>query len=166
MDYLKYQDTMNGLEGYVYIELEDGYAVRQIFKSGDFYIASNRKDNKYDFWLAEGFINVYEYADDIIYDMEFNAIWQEFIEKLQIEWCTIKQTYKIGTIVYANIEVFYPQGVIVNIGNSVLGIADYDECKNSTTPDKLYPDHKIEAIVNGYDEVNMWPILGKSKVIN
>jgi hypothetical protein len=41
----------------------------------------------------------------------------------------------------------------------VIGLANYDECKQNIRPEKLYPNHKIKAEVIGYDEINFWLML-------
>jgi hypothetical protein len=168
MDYLKYEEEIDGHNGFTYLEIEEGYAIRQIFVSNSFYIVSNRKDDEYGFWLTEGFINIGELegVTMTISSKEFYEIWSAYKRKCQNEWDNIKQTYRVGAKVNGNIECFYPQGVIVSIDVNAVAIAGYNECKNSTTPEKLYPKHKIEAIVNGYDEENMWLILEKSKVVD
>lgn len=166
MNYIKYEDESDYIKGYTYIEIEDGYALRQISKFNNGYVASNRKDKEYDFCLAEGFIDIEDIDGAIKIDKtEFDNIWIKYINQLTKEWEQIKKEYIVGRKIEGIIEVFYPQGVIISINDKVLGIADYEECKDSTVPQNLYPKHKVEGIISGYDEENMWLILEKSHVL-
>ena len=62
--------------------------------------------------------------------------------------------------------MFYPQGVIVSFENHILGVANYEECRESTTPNKLYPNHKVQALIGDYDEKNLWLVLKEARIID
>jgi hypothetical protein len=62
------------------------------------------------------------------------------------------------------IQIFYPQGVIINLGDDTLGVADYAVCKSSAQPEWMYPGYKVTAVVAGYDEVNHWLLLNDPRV--
>lgn len=163
--YFSWEDEY--IRGTTYIEVEDGYAIKQIAVTQNKYIASNRKDVEHHYYLAEGLLDVSEMIDDggsEISEKEFYVIWNKYSEVLIHTWNITKEKYPIGLEVEGKIEVFYPQGVIVSFPENVVGIADYINCKESTQPENLYPHHKITGIVNGYDEENMWLIIVNPKV--
>ncbi|MEH7349363.1 hypothetical protein [Gottfriedia acidiceleris] len=164
--YFSWEDEY--IRGNTYIEVEDdGYAIKQIAVTQNKYIASNRKDDEHHYYLAEGLLDVSELIDDggnEISEKEFYIIWNKHSEVLINTWNITKEKYPIGLEVEGKIEVFYPQGVIVNFAENVIGVADYTKCKESTQPENLYPHHKITGKVNGYDEENMWLIIDNPKV--
>lgn len=160
-------DDDDYIRGTTYIEIEDGYATKQIAVTQNKYIASNRKDEDHHFYLAEGLLDVNEIIDDggtEISEEQFYGIWNKCRDGLINKWNLIKVKFPIGLEVEGKIEVFYPQGVIVNIFENVIGVSDYTKCKDSTIPENLYPHRKITGKVNGYDEENMWLIIDNPKV--
>lgn len=165
MYYCKYVDYFEGCEEITYLEIDDGCVLRQISKIDNEFISSNRKNLKYNFWLTEGEFSVHDMEDiAIISKEEFEVIWNKNNEKYFKLWNKIKNKYKINDKVNGYIEFFYPQGVIISVNEVTLGIANYYECRDSTMPENLYPNHLVNARVIGYDEVNMWLILGNPKV--
>ncbi|WP_051271431.1 hypothetical protein [Shimazuella kribbensis] len=160
MEYFRFED--DDPNGITYIESEDGYAVRQITVTNNKYIASNRRNKEYGYWLAEGLIDGKEAADfgvDKIDKSQFEGVWDAYRAELLQDWQKTKDTFPIGQVVEGYIQVFYPQGVIIQISGSVVGLADYEECKHNIKSEKLYPNHKIKAEVIGYDEINLWLML-------
>lgn len=162
MHYCKYEDCLDGIKGYAYLEIEDKCVIRQISKICDRFIALNRNDSnpRYWHWLAEVDFNVNEFDNIILIDKaEFEEIWLENNKQYLTLWNKIKKNYSIGMKVKGAIEVFYPQGTIIAIDNGVLGIANYNECRNSTTQENIYRGLLVESIVKGYNEEDMWLIL-------
>ncbi|MDP4144336.1 MAG: hypothetical protein Q8936_07625 [Bacillota bacterium] len=168
MDYYKYQDSLSDIYGYIFLEVEDGYAIRQIFKSSMGFIASNRKDEEYDFLLSEGYLDFSGFESNVIKinPSKFNSVWLEYKKELLNEWEETKNKFRINQEIMGTIEVFYPQGILINLENNIVAIADYEECKNSTIPERLYPNHTIRAVIKGYDEENLWLILKESMIID
>jgi hypothetical protein len=62
------------------------------------------------------------------------------------------------------IEIFFPQGVIVNLGAETFAVADYAATRASARSEWMYLGYTITAIVDGYDEVNQWLLLIHPKV--
>ncbi|MBN1316004.1 MAG: hypothetical protein JXA42_11065 [Anaerolineales bacterium] len=168
MKYYKYLDEFGPLEGgFTYIELEDGYTVRQISINGDRIQASNICYSRWGLMLGEGEIKI-DFDGPIqvseISAQEFDRIWNDHLKRHQNRWSSAKSKFKLGTRVQGYIEIFYPQGVIVNLGSGALGVADYEECVASTAPENMYADHKISAVVMGYDEQYQWVVLGSPQI--
>jgi hypothetical protein len=154
--------------GLTYSETDDGCAFRQITVNGNDYIASNRPHPPWGFCLADQQID-YDALGDAVTEIspaEFEAIWQQHLSKYQDQWLVSKQLYPPGTAVQGWIEIFFPQGVIVNLGDGTFGVANYAQCRASTVPGAMYPHHKVTAIVSGYDEANQWLVLGQPQVYN
>ncbi len=163
--YFSYDDEYVG--GTTYVEIDEEYVIKQISVTPSKYIASNRKDEEFDFYLAEGQIDVnelLEYGVSEISENQFYSVWNNYKDELIDKWNITKEKFRIGDEIEGIIEVFYPQGVIVNIAQGVVGIADYDQCRNSTKPENLYPQHKILGKVIGYDNINMWLVIIDPKV--
>jgi hypothetical protein len=140
--------------------------MRQITVNGEQYIASNLPYPPWGLCLAEGQID-YDVLEDAVTEIsqrEFEAIWQEHLAKHQSAWLTSKQSYPIGRAVQGWIEIFFPQGVIVNLGDGTLGVADYSVCQSSAAPEWMYPGYKVTATVSGYDELNHWVVLEHPQV--
>jgi hypothetical protein len=166
MRYYKYDDEYSPIDGGVtYIEVDNGRTWRQITVNGGLYLASNLAYPHWGMTLAEGQVD-YDLIDEVteISQTEFESVWDTYLVRHQARWSASKQAYPIGTAVQSYIQIFYPQGVIVNLGDDTLGVADYAICRASAQSKWLYPGHKVTAIVVGYDEVNHWLLLGKPQV--
>ncbi|MBI9051094.1 MAG: hypothetical protein JEZ00_16855 [Anaerolineaceae bacterium] len=135
MKYYKYKDEESEIApGMEYLETDDGWAIRQIAFNGKEHLASNRKypngrmglaDQQCDFDIFEEIIPISK--------QEFDNIWNAHLTIHQDEWNAIKEIHPIGKEVKGVIEIFFPQGVIVDLGGNALGVADYAACKASTT---------------------------------
>ncbi|MFC3800463.1 hypothetical protein [Cohnella sp. GCM10012308] len=156
--YFRWDDN-EYIGGTVYVETEDDYAKKQIALLPKNYIASNRKDAKYHYYLSDAPIianEVIKHGAAEVSKEQFYDIWNEYSKELFNKWKLTKENFPVGSVVEGSIEIFYPQGVIFSITEDVIGLADYNKCRDSTRPDNLYPGHKVRGIVNGYDEENMW----------
>ncbi len=166
--YIKFKcDWFDNRKEYdTYIEVKDGYAARQIMKNDKRYIASNREDSQMEFFLAEGEIKVSEIEGvDIIDKLEFENIWNEHLKRLYPKWVKIKETFIPDMTVEGKIKVIYPQGIILEVSNNVIGVVNYDECIKNSEWKSIYPSNKVKARIKGYDEENMWLILEDAKII-
>jgi len=167
MKYYKYtfDEDIGGNNEIFYHETKNGWTIRQIIINEISWITSNVKDSEGRLVLADTQLD-YDSESDIttISKQEFDEVWHNCLAPRQAMWEKIKQIHSVGESVEGFIEIFYPQGVIVDLGNEALGVADYAACKASTEPKIMYPKHKITAIVQGYDEVNQWVILTSPKV--
>lgn len=165
--YFKYND--DEINGVVYLEIDhENYAVKQILVTHDKIVASNRKDGEYHFYLAEGPIDcseISDYGGSQINDEEFYSVWNQYLKTLVLDWNITKKLFPIGKRIEGLIEVLYPQGILVAILPDVIGVADYNECRENSRAENMYPQKRIEGRVNGYDEVNLWLILGDSKLM-
>lgn len=167
MIYYKYQDEYSPIDGGItYVETEEGVTYRQITVNGDKYLMSNLNYPELGMMLAEGEIDLK--IDDVeeITKREFDEVWATHLINYQVQWNDTKQNNTIGSKVTGYIQIFYPQGVIVNLGEHSLGIANYSECRASAKPEWMYPSYKVTAIVADYDELNQWLVLEKPKVYN
>jgi len=167
MIYYKYQDEYSPIDGGItYVETEDGVAYRQITINGDKFFMSNINYPELGLILAEGKINPNIDEVEEITKKEFDEIWNIHLNIYQVQWNDIKQRNIIGSKVTGYIQLFYPQGVMVNLGNNCLGVANYAECNASAKPEWMYPGYKITAIITGYDELNQWLVLESPKIHN
>jgi hypothetical protein len=167
MIYYKFQDEFSEIDGGVtYVETQESVAYRQITVNGEKYLMSNLNYPQWGMMLPEGEIDPHIDEVDEITKQEFDAVWNSHLMDHQDQWHQTKQRYPRGTEVTGYIQTFYPQGVIVNLGENDLGIADYVECRNSAKPEWMYPGYRVTAIVADYDEQNHWLVLERPKVYN
>ncbi len=100
-----------------------------------------------------------------ISQQEFQAVWNQYLALRQKGWNAAKLNYPVGLPVQGAIKIFFPQGVIVDLGDDVLGVADHDACKQSRTSEFIMSTRlKLTAVVSGYDEVNQWIVLTSPQV--
>lgn len=166
--YYKYDDEYSEIAGgTTYVETEDGWALRQLTINGDRFLASNINDPVWGMNLAEGQV---EYDDLIgeqvteIPQQEFEAVWNMILATHSTVWHQSQLRYSIGTPVQGALLLFYPQGVLIQLDQETVGIADYAACRASTEPENVYPRHKVTAIVAGYDQRQHWIILDLPQV--
>ena len=167
MKYYKYQDVESLIgSGIRYVEAEDGWAIRELTVAGDAFLASNIKYPGWGLLMAEGQVD-YDSIEEVseIEPSEFEQVWRTHLTRNAGRWLITKLAYSIGTQVKGHIAIFYPQGVIVDLGDAVVGVAGYNECRASTTPECLYPHHAVLGVVSGYDEQNQWLILSSARVL-
>ena len=167
MKYYRYgeDDSLIG-GGTRFIEVDDGYVIREVTLNGDRFLGSNVCYPHWGMMLSESRCD-YEAIEEVtaIAQAEFGAVWDAHLSQNAGRWALIKHAYAIDIQVQGRIAIFYPQGVIVDLGDSgTLGVADYDTCRASTKPEFMYSKHRITAIVNGYDEQNHWLLLGSPQV--
>jgi hypothetical protein len=166
MKYYKYVEPDNyPYGGTTYLETEEGWAIRQITVSDDQYYASNGNYSEFGLILSEGYVD-YDSIDEVaaISQQEFEYVWQAHLRQHNEEWELAKQRYSVGTPVRGTIRIFYPQGVIVELGENVLGVADYAACRSTARPEWMSSNHILTAVVAGYDETNQWIVLTNPQV--
>ena len=157
--YYKFEDTGNLIGGGTrYVELSDRRALREVSICGAKFLGSNVYYPHWGMLLSHCELDL-EGAEGVlsVTREEFELKWAEHLSHDAGRWALIQQAYPVGTQVHGRIEVFYPQGVIVHLGDGgTLGIADYDSAKASAGPDCMYSRHRISAVVQGYDQYAHW----------
>ncbi|TDL57127.1 hypothetical protein E2R60_00960 [Paenibacillus dendritiformis] len=156
--YLKIDDPDNGLTYYFEVDGER-VAYRQIELSEN---GECKLSIAPDFHLSEVLIDFEE--EDMIAREEFERAWAAAVQPYQPAWEQAKREYRIGDTVTGGIAMFYPQGVIIQIGPGRYGAARREELASATLPEYLYPGHRADGIVLGYDEDNFWLVLGDVQV--
>ncbi len=132
---------------------DDNIAMRQVIKEvGNVIRISCIED-----CLAEGIFDVEDLEGEILEASmeEFEKVWSNETKPYRNLWEIQKEKYEIGNIVEGKIKYFYPQGIIMQIGE-VKGL--YVDKKENNAYSK-YPLDTIKGIVKGYDEKNMWIII-------
>jgi len=147
-------------EQFFYFEVDiDGTVYRQMIKNSNQINVSNR----YDFCLSEK--EVPYCAEKQIDKEEFDYLWKLGNKPFELSWNDTKKSVSIGMSIEGYIEVIYPQGIIINLGNDKYGISDYDECKNRCGSENIYTKNKIKGKVFGFDEKNLWVKINEAQVI-
>jgi hypothetical protein len=162
MRYFQYEDDNDFIgKGIRYIETDEGYTIREVTVCGNCFLGSNFYYPHDGLMLSEGKCEYETIAEVIEITKEtFDTTWAAHLAQNMGRWSVIKHSYPVGFQVQGRIAVFYPQGVIVDLGDGgTLGIANYEACKSSTQSKFMYPNHRIHAIVQGYDDLNQWLIL-------
>jgi len=166
MEYFKCEEELeNNTFGFTYYEVSEIAVLRQITQLSSGYISSNRKDETHHFRLAEADLKDIETIEEFIRieKAEFDENWINNCKLHGEEWYNTKESFVIGAQVQGTIEVFYPQGIISCLDSGITIVADYDECRKNSDWQSLYPGHRIEGVVSGYDEENQWIIISNSK---
>ena len=165
MIYYKYDDKYSPIgSGITYVETNEGLAYRQITVNGEKFMMSNFSDPEWGLILPEGEFAPRDDEAKIITKQEFDGVWSSHLMRHQVKWNNTKQKYPTGTEITGYIQIFYPQGVIVNLDEHSLGVANYAECRASAKPEWMYPGYRVAAIVADYDELNHWLVLEKPNV--
>ncbi|MED3549201.1 hypothetical protein [Cytobacillus praedii] len=165
MNYLK--DIQEPGMGTWYFEIDnDGVAYRQmVYYDDGTCITSNRKHDLYHFMLAEHPLDAQESYYKEISQTEFEKLWYEQLQHGLEDWHRTQSLFPVGTRVEGYIEVFFPQGTLINLLEPhAVGITDTSALKSETPAEWLYPRYRVFAEVSGYDEVNQWVLLTRSKV--
>ncbi|MED3571407.1 hypothetical protein [Cytobacillus praedii] len=166
MNYLK--DIQEPGMGTWYFEIDnDGVAYRQmVYHDDGICITSNRKHYFYHFMLAEHPLDAQESYYKEISQTEFEKLWYEQLQHGLEDWHRTKSLFPVGNRVEGYIEVFFPQGTLINLLEpQAVGITDTSALKTETPAEWLYPRYRVFAEVSGYDEVNQWVLLTHSKVV-
>lgn len=171
--YIKYIDKDDsfgiGQECTIFYEVIDNYATRQLLLSEGKFIGSNRKDEKLDYFLAECSISIEDFESaggnlQMITEEEFEEAWRKHCERYKDEWDKSKNEFKVGMKVQGEVEVIYPQGIIVRLDEKTVAITDYNECINNSFVDSIYPNQCVNGSVKEYDEKNMWIVIQDSRI--
>lgn len=167
MKYYKYLDEYSEIGGGVrYIETDDHHtSYREVTLNGTICLASNINYPHWGMCMSDQ-PAPYDEIDEVtsISKSEFDEAWNKNLTQTAVRWLFTKSAYPIGTPVRGFIVLFYPQGTIVHLGNSVLGVADSAACRNSSEAEFMSPKLKVTAIVKDYDESNQWLMLDSPKV--
>ena len=173
MRYFKYRDEESFIgDGTRYVETEDGWSVREVTVSNGAYLGSNINYPRWGLCLADCQIDYDElladepsqFENQEITEREFEQVWAEHLAQNEGRWRVAKLAFPIGEQVRGRIAIFYPQGAIVDLGDSVLGVANHAACKASAGDDILSTQHFLSAVVAGYDEKYQWLVLDKPQV--
>lgn len=154
--YRKGYSELYGPEGWLMTEMdEEYYALRAIFKNSEQEYTSNFSETN-EFGLPEGSLKEILDELEIISKNDFEEMWESIIGKHRNEWELTKSSLDIGMEINAIIKYFYPQGVILDIGELFLGIANYEKCKAILGAEKMYPQTEIQLKIDFFDDENMW----------
>lgn len=166
MKYYRFDDDFLYADGTTYLEVDkDGCAFRQITVGGGQFVASTINHPQWGFCLPEQCVDYDDWEEVVlITKQDFDAVWSQHLARNHPRWETTKVRCPVGKRVTGAIAVFYPQGVVVDLGPNALGIADSAECRASGQPEWMYPKHRVRAVVAGYDEENHWVKLKEPQV--
>ena len=171
LKYFKSQGEWSALEsGCTYYETLRGSAQREISIDGHRIVSSNVFDEEHRLCLAEG--NVFEDLEPEIEEgiitpidkSEFEQAWAKQLEARRVKWSAIKDQYVVDTMVTGSIYRFFPQGVIVDLGNRILAVTDHNDALESAGTKPLLTQDRISGRVAGYDEKFQWIILAEPVV--
>ncbi len=149
-----------------YIEVDREIIMRQLSVFAHHYISSN-----VDLRLADQPFEYEEIADPhaegivVITDDEFNAVWQEHLRRHETRWTESKKLFPINRTVIGCMKIFFPQGIIVQLGQRAVGVTDYWQACATAHPGFIMgTGYQIASIVTGYDETNQWIELGSPQI--
>lgn len=152
-----------------YIEVDGNLALRQLSVFKQYDISSNVDLSLTDQPFEYEEIIAYSDTDDFvpvpIEADEFNAVWERHLQRTEDKWNTAKKSFPVNTPVLGCIAIFFPQGVIVELGERIFGVTDYMQARASTSPNFIMGTRRqISGIVTGYDEANQWIQIGSPQI--
>ncbi len=172
MKYYQFFDKFGRLkEADTWVELDRGFVLRQISLKGHEVLASNRPHPEFGYFLPTGYIDYAAYNQIHSADIEaghikpvvkvapekFDAVWQKHLRNYEHEWVSVKNKHPHGTMVRGEVRAFYPQGVIISLGENITGIANYKRCRE-LFGHTLIPKMPIHVTIGGFDERMQWLI--------
>ncbi|MCZ8517928.1 MULTISPECIES: S1 domain-containing protein [Paenibacillus] len=155
--YLK-KEWKEGEESFFFELDSEGITMRQIVGQKESLLVSNRPD----FCLSEAPIDV-KYGI-LIPQNEFQELWELGNKPYRNEWIEARRKLKEGMELEGQIEVIYPQGIIIDLGGGRYGITDYEECRRVSGAHKIYPGNKIKGKISGFDDSNLWIVMKDPEV--
>ena len=145
--------------GYCYYEFApfDGVfvATRQVETDGTTFLTSN---------LPKQFLGLCdqplssldsEFLSFEIAKQEFEDIWNRVLSITTELWNQCKLNHLIGDTLNSKALMFYPQGTLVDIGESFFGLLDNLKYRERVGELRL----QIQTRILGFDEMNRWVIL-------
>ncbi|MCT1400586.1 hypothetical protein M4D81_16270 [Paenibacillus sp. p3-SID867] len=151
-----------------YFEVDnDGTAYRQMVHNEDgSWITSNRKHESRHFLLAEHPLDPKEPYYEEISQAAFEELWQKQLLACMEDWQRIQRLFPIGARVEGWIEVFFPQGTLINLLEPrAVGLTDTSALEAGTPAEWMYPRFRVLAEVSGYDELNQWVLLANAELL-
>lgn len=134
-----------------YFEIDDQQiAYRQIVMNDHYSKVSIAPD----FMLAETEVE-YE-PHEKIGVVEFEIAWESAISTYRKQWDYYKQQYLPGDSVTGILQMFYPQGCIIQLDEHTYAIADRAMLPEQIDGLLLGIGIVVAGRVSGYDEQNLW----------
>jgi hypothetical protein len=166
MKYYKYDDEEGCLDGGVaYVEVGDGCVWRQVSVRGERTLVSSIQDPEHGLVLADVDMDWADLEDVTeVSPSEFESAWALGLRSHRSAWDASKRAHAVGASVQGQVLMFYPQGVLVDLGAESLGIADFDECRAANQDRWPQCGQVLSAVVSGYDEKNHWLVLGEPRM--
>ena len=163
MRYFKYPDPYVDLgEATTYMELDaDGWTGRQLTLGETGRLSSNVDFDLPDVALTDDLQAELIASREItpITPDAFEEVWTAHLADRLPIWEQVKRAYPIGARVSGRMKVFFPQGVIVALGDAVFGVAEYAAYRALIGDAPSSTGHMITGIATGYDEVNQWVVV-------
>jgi hypothetical protein len=135
LKYYKYDDEFGPTGGITFIEAMDGWAIRALNVSGDQRLASNMRHPRWGIFLPEGQVDYDQIAQVTAIDQEeFDRAWGEHLHARLDLWEAAKVALTLGASVRGRSNIHVPQGILIDVGSPVLGIAEFNQYLASLPP--------------------------------
>ncbi|EHO14616.1 hypothetical protein [Myroides odoratimimus] len=146
---------LEGVEGCIsYYEVsEEGYYLRSVTNHNGCWTNSYIEIRDQEFFLPEALLEEEDkgFLNEISHE-EFLDQWSQSKVPYEEHWAVFKK--ELGDQVEGEIVCFYPQGVMVDIGSSFYGLADYHQCLSVLSREKMCPGTVAHFKVDGIEEEN------------
>jgi hypothetical protein len=162
MKYIKFSDEESDIrERTVWYELdEEFYCHRAVYEEPDKIKATHIAEENYLYALPEGSLKeAEEWLGEEVSEIEFESKWQEALKPFRKEWERIKNNYSVGQNIPVEINCFYPQGIILDFGEILQGMADYQECVEIYGGAHMYPRKGMKMQIKDFDDKNLQVIM-------
>jgi hypothetical protein len=125
---------------------------------GDRYINTSATIDDAGFGLPEGAFSELHLLD-MSSEEEFREAWALSNGPLLEEWTRVTRTLAVGATISCEIKCFYPQGTIVRTNGRFYGLMNFAACEATIGKDRMYPGTKLQGMVSGFDDDNLWVLL-------
>jgi hypothetical protein len=148
-----------------YIEVDGNIIMRQLSVFENHFVSSN-----VDLILGDQPFEYEELKDDFeeitpIAAAEFHEAWRKHLQFREATWIEAKKSVPINSQVRGCMKIFFPQGIIVQLGQQVFGVTDYVQARATAAPEFIMRTGcELTGIVTGYDETNQWVELGSPQI--
>lgn len=167
--YYRFHDALNPIGPAVtYIEAIDGWHLREISRGEKDVLACNVRHPQWGLVLCDDQGDYSEPDEKLgpeeITASEFEQVWGEHLRGRAEEWKRVRKRHPVGTRVEGKLAGYYPQGIVVDLGDEALGLVDHQSFRRKAGFDGFARYTTLEATVCGSDETFQWLLLEDIRV--
>ncbi len=164
--YYRFRDQGNPTgPALTYVEAIDGWHLREISVSRDDTLASNVRHPVWGLVLCDDHCDYSDAGDGgelelvEITAQQFEQVWGDYLESRAGSWVELQRRYPEGRPVAGEMVAYYPQGIVVDLGDGDLGLVDHPMFRQRAGADGFARFRQLRGTVEGYDQPFQWLLL-------